>query len=69
VKFRSIFCSLSQNFKILAIPNVLARGKSFEHGFMKKCDGYTLYAKSRAKSSFDQFFYKCQPSPRSPRVP
>ncbi|RWW02349.1 hypothetical protein GW17_00034573 [Ensete ventricosum] len=27
------FRATSQNFKILAIPNVLAHGKSYEHGF------------------------------------
>ncbi|RWV85527.1 hypothetical protein BHE74_00000523 [Ensete ventricosum] len=46
----------SRKFKILTIPNVLAHGKSYEHGFMKKCDNYKLYAKSRVKSSFVQFF-------------
>ncbi|RRT48665.1 hypothetical protein B296_00042390 [Ensete ventricosum] len=56
VEFRSIFCAPSQNFKILAIPNVLAHGKSYEHGFMKNHDGHKLYAKSRTKSSFNQFF-------------
>ncbi|RWW61835.1 hypothetical protein BHE74_00031077, partial [Ensete ventricosum] len=56
VEFRSIFRAPSRKFKILAIPNVLAHGKSYEHGFMKKYDGYKLCAKSRTKSSFDQFF-------------
>ncbi|RRT31208.1 hypothetical protein B296_00059062 [Ensete ventricosum] len=56
VLFRSIFCALSQNFKILAIPNVLAHGKSYEHSFVKKHDGHKLCKKSRVKSSFDQFF-------------
>ncbi|RRT34564.1 hypothetical protein B296_00058395, partial [Ensete ventricosum] len=48
----SIFCVPSQKFKILAIPNVLAHGKSYEHGFVKKRDGH----KSCVKSSFDRFF-------------
>ncbi|RWW69124.1 hypothetical protein BHE74_00023297, partial [Ensete ventricosum] len=52
VEFRSIFCAPSWNFKILAIPNVLAQRKPYELGFMKKCDGYKFYAKSR----FDRFF-------------
>ncbi|RWV78449.1 hypothetical protein GW17_00060587, partial [Ensete ventricosum] len=56
VEFRLVFHALSQNFKILAIPNVLAHGKSYEHGFAKKRDGPKLYAKSRAKSSFVRFF-------------
>ncbi|RWW45533.1 hypothetical protein BHE74_00048620 [Ensete ventricosum] len=56
VEFRSVFCAPSQKFKILVIPNVLAHGKSYEYGFMKKHDGHKLCAKSRAKSSFDRFF-------------
>ncbi|RRT75006.1 hypothetical protein B296_00014655 [Ensete ventricosum] len=52
VKLRSIFRAPSRNFKILAIPNLLAHGKSYEHGFAKKCDDHKFYAKSR----FDQFF-------------
>ncbi|RWW61071.1 hypothetical protein BHE74_00031887, partial [Ensete ventricosum] len=51
-----IFCAPSSNFKILAIPNVLAHGNSYEHDFMKKHDGHKLCAKSRAKSSFNRFF-------------
>ncbi|RRT31297.1 hypothetical protein B296_00051265, partial [Ensete ventricosum] len=56
VEFRSIFHAPSRKFKILVIPILLAHGKSYEHGFMKKCDGYKLYAKSRVESSFDRFF-------------
>ncbi|RRT40362.1 hypothetical protein B296_00030003 [Ensete ventricosum] len=41
---------------MLAIPNVLAHGKSYEHDFAKKYDGQKLSAKSRAKSSFNRFF-------------
>ncbi|RWV93725.1 hypothetical protein BHE74_00048626 [Ensete ventricosum] len=51
-----IFCATSQNFKIHVIPNLLAHGKSYEHGFMKKCDDHKLCAKSHTKSHFDQFF-------------
>ncbi|RZS28548.1 hypothetical protein BHM03_00062152, partial [Ensete ventricosum] len=45
VEFRSIFGALPRKFKILAIPDVLAHGKSYEHGFTKKCDGHKLCAK------------------------
>ncbi|RRT50694.1 hypothetical protein B296_00045057 [Ensete ventricosum] len=50
-EFRLVFHAPSQNFKILAIPNVLAHRKSYEYGFMKKRDGH----KHCAKSSFDRF--------------
>ncbi|RZS21753.1 hypothetical protein BHM03_00054434, partial [Ensete ventricosum] len=56
VEFRSVFHVASQKFKILAIPNIIAHGKSYEHGFMKKHNGHKLCAKSRAESSFDRFF-------------
>ncbi|RRT32766.1 hypothetical protein B296_00058715 [Ensete ventricosum] len=36
VEFRSIFHAPSRKFKILAINDVLAHGKSYEHGFTKK---------------------------------
>ncbi|RWW75700.1 hypothetical protein BHE74_00016244 [Ensete ventricosum] len=52
VEFRSVFHAPSRKFKILAIPNVLAHGKSYEHGFLKKQDGHKLCA----KSCFDRFF-------------
>ncbi|RZR92006.1 hypothetical protein BHM03_00020263 [Ensete ventricosum] len=55
-EFRSVFLAPSRKFKILAIPNVLAHGKSYEHGFAKKHDDHKLYGKSRAESSFDRFF-------------
>ncbi|RRT38652.1 hypothetical protein B296_00052109, partial [Ensete ventricosum] len=51
VEFRSVFCSQSRNFKIVAIPNVIAHGKSYEHNFMKKYNGHKFYVKFR----FDQF--------------
>ncbi|RWV78108.1 hypothetical protein GW17_00060984 [Ensete ventricosum] len=35
-----------------SFPNVLGHGKSYEHGFEKKYDGYKLYT----KSGFNQFF-------------
>ncbi|RZS27375.1 hypothetical protein BHM03_00060831, partial [Ensete ventricosum] len=56
VEFRSIFRLPSQKFKILAIPDVLAHGKSYEHGFMKKSNGHKLCTKSRVESSFNHFF-------------
>ncbi|RWV96360.1 hypothetical protein GW17_00040939 [Ensete ventricosum] len=55
VEFRSVFRAPSQKFKILVIPNVLAHSKSYEHCFMKKCDGHKISAMSRVKSSFDRF--------------
>ncbi|RZS24514.1 hypothetical protein BHM03_00057594 [Ensete ventricosum] len=56
VEFRSIFRGPSRKFKILSIPNVIAHGKSYEHGFAKKLDGYIHCVKSRAESSFNWFF-------------
>ncbi|RWW79654.1 hypothetical protein BHE74_00012040 [Ensete ventricosum] len=56
VEFRWVFRAPSLNFKILAIPNVLAHEKSYEHGFTKKCNNHKLCAKSHAKSHFDRFF-------------
>ncbi|RWW48316.1 hypothetical protein BHE74_00045625, partial [Ensete ventricosum] len=50
-EFRSIFRAPSQKFKILAIPNVLTHGKSYEHDFIKKHDDHKLCAKN-----FDRFF-------------
>ncbi|RRT85902.1 hypothetical protein B296_00003772 [Ensete ventricosum] len=48
-----VFRATSQKYKILAIPNVLAHGKSYEHGFTKKYDDHNLCIKSRAKLCFD----------------
>ncbi|RWW53454.1 hypothetical protein BHE74_00040038 [Ensete ventricosum] len=56
VEFRSVFCAPSRKFKILVIPILLAHGKSYKHGFVKKCDGQKLCAKSHAESNFDRFF-------------
>ncbi|RRT35236.1 hypothetical protein B296_00023899 [Ensete ventricosum] len=56
VEFRSVFHALSQKFKIMVIPIFLAHGKSYEHSFVKKCDGHKLCAKSRTELSFDRFF-------------
>ncbi|RRT31126.1 hypothetical protein B296_00059152, partial [Ensete ventricosum] len=52
----SIFLSPSRKFKILAILDVLAHGKSYKHAFVKKYDGHKHYAKSRIESSFDWFY-------------
>ncbi|RRT70006.1 hypothetical protein B296_00026259, partial [Ensete ventricosum] len=52
VEFRSVFRAPSRKFKILAINDVLAHGKSYELGFTRKRDGHKLCA----ESSFDQFF-------------
>ncbi|RWV97770.1 hypothetical protein BHE74_00036260, partial [Ensete ventricosum] len=52
VEFQSVFHALSQKFKILTIPNLLAHGKSYDHGFVKKCYSHKLCA----KSSFNRFF-------------
>ncbi|RRT31956.1 hypothetical protein B296_00046523 [Ensete ventricosum] len=54
--FRSFFHAPSQKFKILAIPDVLAHGKSNEHGFTKKSDGHKHCMKLRVDSSFYRFF-------------
>ncbi|RRT31325.1 hypothetical protein B296_00057502, partial [Ensete ventricosum] len=56
VEFRSVFRGPSRKFKILAIPDVLAHGKSYKHAFMKKCDGHKHYTKSRLELNFDWFF-------------
>ncbi|RRT32768.1 hypothetical protein B296_00058713 [Ensete ventricosum] len=52
VEFRSVFRAPSRKFKILAINDVLAHGKSYELGFTKKRDDH----KHCTKSSFDQLF-------------
>ncbi|RZS29166.1 hypothetical protein BHM03_00062862, partial [Ensete ventricosum] len=44
VKFRSVFRAPSRKFKILAIPDALAHGKSYEHGLAKKLDSHILCA-------------------------
>ncbi|RWV79472.1 hypothetical protein GW17_00059399 [Ensete ventricosum] len=52
IEFRLIFQAPSQKFKILAIPNVLGHGKSYENDFAKKRYGHKHYV----KSSFNRFF-------------
>ncbi|RWW58539.1 hypothetical protein BHE74_00034613, partial [Ensete ventricosum] len=56
VELRSVFHAPSLKFKILAIPNVLAHGKSYEYGLMKKHDGHKICTKLHAESSFNWFF-------------
>ncbi|RRT38757.1 hypothetical protein B296_00039525, partial [Ensete ventricosum] len=56
VEFRSVFCSPSRKLKILAIPNVLVHGRSYEHDFVKKRDIYKRCVMSRARLTFDRFF-------------
>ncbi|RWW44211.1 hypothetical protein BHE74_00050056 [Ensete ventricosum] len=52
VEFRLVLLAPSQKFKILAIHDVLAQRKSYEHGFTKKRDDHKLCV----DSSFDRFF-------------
>ncbi|RRT39688.1 hypothetical protein B296_00044698 [Ensete ventricosum] len=49
------FRATSRKLKLLAIPNVLAHEKSYEHGFAKKHDGHKLCTKLHTKPSFDRF--------------
>ncbi|RWW75699.1 hypothetical protein BHE74_00016247 [Ensete ventricosum] len=59
VEFELVFRAPYPKFKILAIPNVLAHGKSYKHDFSKKRDGHKLSqccARSRVRSVF------CAPS-------
>ncbi|RRT31104.1 hypothetical protein B296_00058367, partial [Ensete ventricosum] len=56
VEFRSVSRAPSRKFKILVIHDILAHGKSYQHGLKKKCDGHKLCSKSRAESCFDRFF-------------
>ncbi|RWW56825.1 hypothetical protein BHE74_00036426 [Ensete ventricosum] len=48
VEYRSILSAPSRKLKILTNPDVLAHGKSYEHGFGKEHDGHKFCAKSRA---------------------
>ncbi|RWV79549.1 hypothetical protein GW17_00059296, partial [Ensete ventricosum] len=56
VGIRSVFRAPTQKFKILVFPVLLAHGKSYKLAFAKKYEGQKLCSKSRAESSFDQFF-------------
>ncbi|RRT63770.1 hypothetical protein B296_00006304, partial [Ensete ventricosum] len=55
-KFRLVFRTPSQKFKIPAIPNVLAHRKSYKHSFVKKYNDHKLYIKS-CKVEFRLVFY------------
>ncbi|RWW75697.1 hypothetical protein BHE74_00016242 [Ensete ventricosum] len=59
VEFRSVFSAPSWKFKILVIPNVLTHWKSYEHSFVKKCEGHKVRTKSRTKLCFDRFVVHC----------
>ncbi|RWW53346.1 hypothetical protein BHE74_00040186, partial [Ensete ventricosum] len=48
-EFRSVFRAPSRKFKILAIPNVVAHGKSYELGFIKNATVMN-FAQSHARS-------------------
>ncbi|RWW55919.1 hypothetical protein BHE74_00037402 [Ensete ventricosum] len=56
VEFRSVFSAPSEKFKILAIPDILAHGKLYEHSSAKKHYGHKHCAKPHSESSFDRFF-------------
>ncbi|RRT38229.1 hypothetical protein B296_00042776, partial [Ensete ventricosum] len=66
VEFRSVFHAPSQKFKILAIPNVIAHGKSYKHGFVKKCDGHK-HSTSRVSIGFSCTISKIQNTGHSQR--
>ncbi|RRT39398.1 hypothetical protein B296_00034770 [Ensete ventricosum] len=46
------FLCTCQKFKILAIAKLLAHGKSYKHGFAKKCDGHKVARKVEFRSIF-----------------
>ncbi|RWW43028.1 hypothetical protein BHE74_00051352, partial [Ensete ventricosum] len=58
-EFLSVFRAQSRKFKILAIPDVLAHGKSYAHDFAKKSQWSYICRKSCVESSFDRFFKHC----------
>ncbi|RRT31241.1 hypothetical protein B296_00058282 [Ensete ventricosum] len=57
--FRSVLHVSIWKLKILAFSDVLAQGKSYEHGFVKKRDDHKHCVKSCAESSFNRFFVHC----------
>ncbi|RRT80822.1 hypothetical protein B296_00007395 [Ensete ventricosum] len=61
VSFRSIFRAPSQNFKILAISNILAHGTSYDHSFMKNAMviNFALVSTAHKKSYEHGFTKKC----------
>ncbi|RRT31505.1 hypothetical protein B296_00057463, partial [Ensete ventricosum] len=66
-EFRSIFCAPYRNFKILAIPNVLAHGKSYDHTFTKKCDVIN-FAQSRVSIDLSCTISEFQNTGHSERI-
>ncbi|RZS03113.1 hypothetical protein BHM03_00033243 [Ensete ventricosum] len=60
VEIRSVFCAPSPKFKILAIPNVLAHGRSYEYNFEKKHDDHKHCTKSR-EAEFQSVFRALSP--------
>ncbi|RWW39693.1 hypothetical protein BHE74_00054942, partial [Ensete ventricosum] len=49
VEFRSDFCASPRKIKILAVPNVIAHGMSYKHGFAKNST-VIYFARSRTQS-------------------
>ncbi|RWV80482.1 hypothetical protein GW17_00058250 [Ensete ventricosum] len=71
VEFRSVFHAPPRKFKILAIPNVLAHGKSYEHDFVKKHEGHILctnHVQSRVSIGFSCIIPKIQNIGHSQRI-
>ncbi|RWW51766.1 hypothetical protein BHE74_00041862 [Ensete ventricosum] len=60
VKIRSVFCTPSPKFKIMAIPNVLAHGRLYEYNFEKKHDDHKHCTKSR-EAEFQSVFRALSP--------
>ncbi|RWV89445.1 hypothetical protein GW17_00048405, partial [Ensete ventricosum] len=56
---RYVFHAPSQKFKILPIHIVLAHGKSYEHGFVKKYDSHK-FAQSQDSINFLHTISKIQ---------
>ncbi|RRT33532.1 hypothetical protein B296_00035085 [Ensete ventricosum] len=53
VEFRLVFRAPSRKFKILVIPVLLAQGKSYKQGFVKKLDGHILCANREQSRVYD----------------
>ncbi|RWW51764.1 hypothetical protein BHE74_00041858 [Ensete ventricosum] len=68
IKFRLVFHAPSSKFKILVIPNVLAHGKSYEHDFIKKCDGHKHCTKS-CEAEFQSVFRALSPKLKMLAIP
>ncbi|RZS15940.1 hypothetical protein BHM03_00047864, partial [Ensete ventricosum] len=68
VEIRSVFYAPSPKFKILAIPNVLAHGMSYEHNFTKKRDGCKHCTKS-CEAEFQSIFHALSPKLKMLAIP